>query len=190
MPEQFLEYHVYKLRTISQKIFCNWRNVQIRHCKKVPCPLSKISLHYQSAIDQRLTVIHQMFSWTSAGPSKFPIHKMSGSQGHLTVWRVPKVPSVLDKNSFTKNFFKMNKVSNQALQKISLYLHYQTVIGQRITILNQLFSWSSVGTSKCAIHKMIGSQGHLKIRGVPKVPCVLVKNFFTENFFQMKKFSN
>ena len=47
--------------------------------------LSKISLHYQTVIDNRLTVIHQLFSLTSVGPSKCLIEKMIDSQDHITV---------------------------------------------------------------------------------------------------------
>ena len=57
--------------------------------KKSYCPLSKISLHYQTVIDQRVTVLHQLFSWISVGPSKCPINKMIGLQDHLTVRVVP-----------------------------------------------------------------------------------------------------
>ena len=55
------------------------------HYKKYYCPLSKISLHYQTVIDQKVTVLHQLFSWTSVAPSKCPINKMIGLQGHLIV---------------------------------------------------------------------------------------------------------
>ena len=55
------------------------------HCKKFHSPLSKISLHYQTVIDHRLTVFQQLFSWTCVGLSKCPIDKMIGLQGHLTV---------------------------------------------------------------------------------------------------------
>ena len=66
--EEFPEYAVFKLRTLSFKIFSKWTNFQIRHCKKFHCLLRKISLNYQTVIDQRLTVYHQLFSWISAGP--------------------------------------------------------------------------------------------------------------------------
>ena len=69
------------LRTLSQKIFSKWINTQIRHCKKSLCPLNKISLPYWSMIGQRLTVSHELFSWTSVAYLKCPIDKMIGSQG-------------------------------------------------------------------------------------------------------------
>ena len=83
--------HVYYLRTPSKK-FC-WKSLKfkIRHCKNIQCPLSKFSLRYQTVIDQGLTVFHQLFSWTSAGPSKCLIAKMIGSQGHLWVLAYPQV---------------------------------------------------------------------------------------------------
>ena len=77
--------------------------------------LSKINLHYQSVIDQSVIVLDKLFSWTSAGLSKFPIKKMIGSQGHLTVWVVSGVPCVLAKNSFTENLFEINKFLKKAL---------------------------------------------------------------------------
>ena len=113
--EQFSHYHVYKPRTLSQKIFCNWINFWIKHSKIFHCSLSKISLHYQTVIDQRLTVLHPLFSWTSVRVSKYPMDKMIGSLGHLTVWGVPRVWCVPAKNSFTEKFFEMNKFSNWTL---------------------------------------------------------------------------
>ena len=74
--------------------------------------LSKISLHYHTVIDQRLTGFHQLFSWTSAGLSKGPIDKMIGSQGHLTVGAISSAPCVLAKDSISEIFFEMNKSSN------------------------------------------------------------------------------
>ena len=53
----------------SQKLFRKLLKLKIRHCKNFQCPLSKISLHYQTGIDQRRTVFHQLFSWTSVGPN-------------------------------------------------------------------------------------------------------------------------
>ena len=35
-------------------------------------------------LDQRLAAFHQLFSGTSVGPSKSPIDKIIGLQGHLT----------------------------------------------------------------------------------------------------------
>ena len=55
------------------KIFSKSLKIKIRHCKNFQYPLNKISLHYQTVFDQRLTVTHLLFSWTSIGPSKRPI---------------------------------------------------------------------------------------------------------------------
>ena len=41
----------------NRKMFSKWINFQITHCKKFHCPLSKISFHYQTMIDQRLDFI-------------------------------------------------------------------------------------------------------------------------------------
>ena len=78
-----------KMRSPSEKFFWKSLKFKIRHCKNFQCPLSKISLHYQTVIDQRLTVFHQLFSWTSVEPSTCPIDKMIGLQEHLRVWAVP-----------------------------------------------------------------------------------------------------
>ena len=51
-------------------------------------PFSKVSQHYQTVINQRLTVFLQLFSLTSVAPSKCFIDKMIGLQGHLNVWAV------------------------------------------------------------------------------------------------------
>ena len=80
--------------------------------KKFQCHLSQISLRYQTVIDQRLTVFHQLFSWTSVEPWKCPIDKMIGSQGCLTVSGVPWLPRVKAENSFTETFWHTNKFSN------------------------------------------------------------------------------
>ena len=93
-------------RTLSQKFFCKWINNWSRHSNSFYCSLIKISLHYQTVIDQRLTVCHQLFSWTSFGPSECPINKLIGSEGYQTVWRIPWVPSVQAKDSITEFFSK------------------------------------------------------------------------------------
>ena len=82
--------------------FSKWINIQIKHCKTFHCRLSKISLHYQTVIDQRITLFNQLFSCTSVGPSKYPIDKMISSQGHLTVWTIPWIQCAISKNSITK----------------------------------------------------------------------------------------
>ena len=91
MSDHFPEYQVYQLRTLSQKIFPKWKNFQSKHCRIFHCRLSKIGLHDQTVIYHRLTVFHQLFSWTSVGLSKCPINKMTCSKGHLNVWAVPWV---------------------------------------------------------------------------------------------------
>ena len=93
----------------SQNLFWTSLKFKMRHCKNFQCALSKISLHYQNVIDQRLTVFHQLFSWTSVGPSKCPIDKMIGSQDHLRVLAIPWMPCVLSENSFTEMFLKVIK---------------------------------------------------------------------------------
>ena len=65
---QFVECHVYYLSTPSQKLFWKSLKFKTKHCKNFKCPLSKVSLQCQTVIDQRLTIFHQLFGWTSAGP--------------------------------------------------------------------------------------------------------------------------
>ena len=102
------------------------------------------NLHYQAVIDQRLTVFHQLFSWTSVGLSECPIDKVVGSQSYLIDWTIPWVPSVLAENSFTSIFciwinFEIRhcKKLHWRLRKISR--HYRTVIDQRLKVFLQLF---------------------------------------------------
>ena len=74
-----------RLELFRRKFFENEYIFKLGIQKNFHCPLSKISLHYQTVIDQRLGILHQMFSWTSVGSLKCPIDKTSASQGHLTV---------------------------------------------------------------------------------------------------------
>ena len=46
------------------------------HYQKFHCPLSKISLHYQTVIDQRIAAFEQLLCWTSFGPLKCLIDKV------------------------------------------------------------------------------------------------------------------
>ena len=146
-------------------------------------------------LDQRLSVFHQLFSWTSVGPSKCSIDKMIGSQGYLIVLTVPWLPCVLAENLSQKILSKRINVQIRhcknfdcVLSKISL--HYQIVIDQRLTVFHQQFSWTSVGPSKCPIDKMIGSQGQWIVWGDPWLHWVQAKNSITENFFQINNFWN
>ena len=148
------------------KIFLNSNDTELCNTsmifslKNFHCRLSKIRLHYQTVTDQRLTVFHQLFSWTSVGPSRWPINKMIGLQGHLAVWGVPRVTCVLAKNSFTEIFSKLINVEIRRCKKFrcplcKINLHYETVIDQKLTVVRQFFSWTSIGLSKCPIDKMI-----------------------------------
>ena len=149
------------------------------------CTLSIINLHSQTS--------HQLFSWTRVGLSKCPIDKIIGSQGHLTVSRVPWVPSVLAKNSITEVFFQINKFWNYALKKVpyplsKISLHYVMVLDQRLAAFHQLFSWTSVGPLKCPINKTNNSQGHLTLSNVPWLQSVLTKNYIINFLFKWTKF--
>ena len=88
LSEESPDYHVYQLRTLSQNFFGKWVNFKIGHSKKFYCLLCKTLPCYQTMIHERLTIFHQLFSWTLVGPSKCPIDKKIGSQGYLRVWGV------------------------------------------------------------------------------------------------------
>ena len=64
------------------------------------------------------------------------------------------------------------------------------MIDQRLTLIHQLLRWTSVGSSKCPIDKIIGSQGYLTAWVVPLLTCVQTENSFTEMLLPMNKFSN
>ena len=134
-------------------------------------------------IDQRLPVIHQLFSWTSAWPLKCPIDKMIGLQGHPTVSGVPRVPWVLAKNSITETFFQIFFEIMHSKKVHCLYANTASILwlllDKTLAAFHQLFSWTSVGPLKCPIDKMIGLQGHQTVWGVPRVQCVPDKNYFT-----------
>ena len=95
------------------EIFSKWKNVWSEYCRKFHSPLSKISLHYQSAIYHWLTVFHQLFSWTSAELSKWAIDKMIGSQGHLNVWAVPGEQYDIIQKLLQSKSFEMDQFPNQ-----------------------------------------------------------------------------
>ena len=77
--------------------FCKSIKFEIKYYEKFHCRFCKISLHYQTVIDKRLTIFHQLFRWTLAGPLKCLINKMTGLQDHLRVWEIPWIPCVLHK---------------------------------------------------------------------------------------------
>ena len=90
--------------------FFEIKKFSIKHCRKFRCRLSKIRrLHYETVIYHRLTVFHQLFRYTSVGPSKSPIDKMIGLEGYLTVWKVLWVTSALEKNSIIEIFCQISK---------------------------------------------------------------------------------
>ena len=61
----------------------------------------------------------------------------------------------------------MNEFPNQPLKKISndfdkISLLFETALESEATRLSPTDQLASVGSSKCPINKMIGSQGHLR----------------------------
>ena len=54
---------------------------------------------------------------------------------------------------------------------IKLACFFKLLYNQRLEAFYQLFSWTLVGPLKCAMNKMIGSQGRLTFSGVPRVLC-------------------
>ena len=118
---------------------------------------------------------------------------MIGSQFYLTVCGVPSLPCVEAEKSFNGFFLQMNKFPNYTFKKFhcplnKVSLHYQTVIDQRLRVIHQPFSWTSVGPSKCPIDKIIASQGYLTVLGVTWLPCVPAENSFTEMLLHMNNF--
>ena len=146
-------------------------------------------------IDQRLTNSYQLFSWTSVQPSNCWIDKMIGLQGHLNVRAVPRVASVPAKNSFTEMFSKWKNFQTKDSRKFyspcsKISLHYETVIYHKLTVFHQLFSWTSVGLSKCPINKMIVWQVHLNVWAVHWVQHGHIQTLLQTNSFQMNQFPN
>ena len=183
---------MYRLRAPSLKIFPKWIIFQIRHCKKVNRPLSKFSLHSLTV----LTKGYQIFTNYSGGLQSDPrnVRSTKWSIGKA-IWQseefcyspvhLTRTPSL---NLFTKwiNFeLRQWKNANCHLDKISL--HYHTVIDHRLTVVHQLFSWTSVGLPKCPINKIIGSQSHLRVWAIPWIPCVLSENSFSKSFLKVIK---
>ena len=172
-----------------------WIGVQIRHSQKIDYPLSQISLHYRTVIDQRLslsTTIQLEFSWTlqMSDPQNDRFTKPSDSPSISLSTMCPSW-ELFQRIFFQKwiNFWIRHSKKFPGLFS-NISLHYQTVIDQRLTVLQQLYCWTSVGPLKGPIYKMISSQGHLTVWAFPWVPCVLAKNCFSENFFEMNKLSN
>ena len=91
----------------------------------------KLAWFFKLFQNQRLETFYQLFSWNSVGPSKYPIDKMIGLQGHLTVWRVLLVRCALVKNSITEFFsklinFKIRHQKNFHCRLSNISLHYVT----------------------------------------------------------------
>ena len=145
---------------------------------------------------QRLAHFLQLFSWTSVGPTKCPINKMIASQPYCTVWGVPWLLCVQAKNSFTEMVFEMKEFLKLGIVKkfIFFYVNLASILwlllDQRLAAFHQLFIWTSDGSSKFLINKIIVPQRYLAVWAVPRLPCLLAKNYFTENFFEMNKISN
>ena len=131
--------------------FFKWLNFQISHSKILIFNflLCKISQCYETLIDRRLRVFQQLFIWTSVRPPKCPINNRIGSHGYLRVLRVLWLPCVTPEYSFTEFFCKLInfqikhwKKYFRLLSKTSLL--YKTKFDQRLAVIHQLFSWTSV----------------------------------------------
>ena len=55
------------------------------HFKKCSLTLKMLACFVKLLTDQGLTASHQLLSWISVEPSKCPMDKMIGLQGHLTL---------------------------------------------------------------------------------------------------------
>ena len=66
--EEFPEYHMYSIRSLSQKFFLKGINFEVRHCKKFHYPLCKFTLHSLTAswseINSLSPTAQLDFSWT------------------------------------------------------------------------------------------------------------------------------
>ena len=102
----------------------------------------KLDCFFKLFWNQSLETFWQLFGWTSVGPSKCPIDKIMGSQGHRNFWAVSRVPSAPAKNSFPqKTFSKWKNVQSKHCRKFhcplsKIGLHYQTVIYHRLTVFH------------------------------------------------------
>ena len=159
--------------------------------------LIKLACFFKWFSNQRLEAFCQLISWTSVGPSKCLINKMIGLQDHLRVWAYPWVQHYIIQRLFQSYletpqqfFWKSLKIKIRhcrnfqfLLSKISL--HYQTDWSE--AVFHQLFSWTSVGPSKCPINKMNGSQNHLRVWEITWMSCLLSENSFTKTFLKVIK---
>ena len=71
-------------------------------------------------LDQSLEAFHKLFSWTSVGPSKFPIDKMIGSQDHQNVWVVQWVQCDIIQSLLQTWFFRTEWISKPIMKKLIL----------------------------------------------------------------------
>ena len=160
---------MYNIRAPSLKIFSKWIIFQIRHCKKVHCPLSKFSLDSLTISwpkASRLSPTVQLdLSWTLEMSNlqndlfRRPSESLSNSLNAMcTIWEL------LHKNFFSKSLkFKIRYCENFQCPLNKISLHYHTVIDQKLTVFHQLFSWTTVRPSKCPNDKMISLQDHLRV---------------------------
>ena len=135
----------------STNFFYKWINFEMRHLKNVHCFLSKIHLHSLTASWSDASNLLATFSWTSAGPSKYPIVKMIGSQGHLNFTAVPLEQHDIIEMYLQSQFFWNESTSkssiikiNRAFDKISLL--FQTVFELEakslLSTVQLEFSWT------------------------------------------------
>ena len=142
--------------------------------------------------DQRLTVCHQLFCWTSFGHSICSINKMISSQDHPTVWGVPWVPFLQARTpllNFFSNWiiFEIRHCKKVYFLLCKFSLHFLTT---SLSESSSLCPTAQLGFSW--ILKMFDQQNdrfksHLTVWVVTSLPCVLAENSFTENVLQMKK---
>ena len=103
--------------------------------KKISNDFDKINLLFQTVSGSEDTSLlpTDQLDFT-VGPSKCPINKMIGSQGHLTVWRVPWVLCEQAKSSLLKFFSKWIIFQIRHFKKlIAVYIDYKKV---KLTTIN------------------------------------------------------
>ena len=98
-------------------------------------------------VDHKLLSFCQSFILTSVGPSKCPIDKVIGSQGHLTVGAVLWVQYEISNRLFQSYFFKITEFPNQTLKKVYCTLDKISLLLSNFLLIGgyQAFTNGSVG---------------------------------------------
>ena len=83
--------------------------------------------------------------------------------------------------------FQIRHCKNVHCSLSQISLHYQTVIGQTLTVFHQLFSWTSVGHSKCPIDKRSVQKAILQSQEYSEYNMAWSRSSFKTNSFEMNE---